>query len=78
MNNLYHVSSSPHLKDDKTVSSVMRDVIIALTPALLGSILFFSFRALVIVTISVLSSVLFEFLYNLALKKKQTVLPILT
>lgn len=73
MSELLRVSSSPHIKDEKTVTSVMRDVIIALTPALLGSILFFSFRALVIVLISVLSCVLFEFLYNLALKKKQTI-----
>ena len=51
----------------------MRDVIIALTPALLGAVLFFSFRALVIVAVSVLSCVLFEFLYNLIFKKTQTV-----
>ncbi len=73
MNNLYQVSSSPHVKDNKTVTSVMRDVIIALTPALIGSVIFFSFRALIIVSISVLSCVLFEFLYNLLMKKKQTI-----
>ena len=73
MSDLYYVTSSPHIRDSKTVTTVMRDVIIALTPALLGSLLFFSFRALIIVAISVLSCVLFEFLYNLILKKKQTV-----
>lgn len=51
----------------------MRDVIIALTPSLLGAILFFSFRALIIVAVSVLSCVLFEFLYNVIFKKEQTV-----
>lgn len=73
MSNLYRVTSSPHLKDDRTVTTIMRDVLIALTPALLGSVLFFSFRALFIVAISVLSCVLFEFLYNLIFKKKQTI-----
>lgn len=73
MSDLYYVSSSPHIKSDKTVQSVMRDVIIALTPALLGSVLFFSFRALIIVAVSVLSCVLFEYLYNLILKKPQSV-----
>lgn len=73
MSDLYYVSSSPHIKSSKTVQSVMRDVIIALTPALLGAVLFFSFRALVIVAVSVLSCVLFEFLYNLIFKKTQTV-----
>ena len=65
MSDLYYVSSSPHIKSSKTVQSVMRDVIIALTPALLGAVLFFSFRALVIVAVSVSSCVLFEFLYYL-------------
>ena len=73
MSNLYRVTSSPHLKDDRTVTTIMRDVLIALTPALLGSVLFFSFRALFIVAVSVLSCVLFEFLYNLIFKKKQTI-----
>lgn len=73
MSNLYYVSSSPHLKDTKTVSSVMRDVLIALAPALIGSVIYFSFRALIIVAISILSCVLFEYLYNLIFKKKQTI-----
>lgn len=73
MSNLLYVSSSPHIKDTKTVSSVMLDVIVALMPALIGATIFFSFRALVIVLISVLSCVLFEFLYNLLMKKKQSV-----
>lgn len=73
MSNLYYVTSSPHLRDNRSVATVMRDVIIALTPALLGSLLFFSYRALVIVGISVVSCVVFEFLYNMLLKKKQTV-----
>ncbi len=73
MKSLYYVSSSPHIKDTKNVSTVMRDVIIALVPALIGSVIFFSLRALVIVAISVLSCVLFEYLYNLVFKKKQTI-----
>ena len=51
----------------------MRDVIIALTPAMLGAILFFSFRALIIIAVSVLSCVLFEFLYDIIFKKGRTV-----
>ena len=72
MNKLY-VSSSPHIKDTKTTSSIMRNVVLALCPALIGSVLFFSLRALVIVGISVISCVLFEFLYNLILRRKQTI-----
>ena len=73
MNNLYYVSSSPHIKDTKTVRTVMRDVIVALTPALIGAVIFFSLRALMIVLVSVISCVGFEALYNFLMKKKQSV-----
>ncbi len=73
MSEMYYVSSSPHIKDTKTTRSVMADVIFALIPALIGSVLFFSFRALVIVAISVASCVLFEYLYNLIMKKPQSI-----
>ncbi len=73
MSDLYYVTSSPHIKSDKTVRSVMRDVIIALTPAAIGAALFFSLRAIVIIAVSIASCVLFEFLYNLIMKKKQTI-----
>ncbi len=73
MSEIYSVTSSPHIKDSKTTQTVMRDVIIALTPAFIGSILFFSFRAVVIVAIAVASCVLFEFLYNLVFKRTQTI-----
>lgn len=33
MNQLLHVSSSPHIKDKVTTSSIMLDVVIALLPA---------------------------------------------
>ena len=73
MSGLYYVTPSPHIKDIRTTQTVMRDVIIALCPALIASVIFFSFRALVIVGISVVSCVAFEFLYNLIFKKKQSV-----
>ncbi len=73
MSDLYYVSSSPHIKDTKTTQTIMRDVIFALLPALIGSVIFFSFRAFVIVAISVISCVFFEFLYNRLMHKKQTI-----
>ena len=62
------VSSSPHIKSDHSTSSVMFDVIIALSPLIITSVFFFSFRALIIITISVVSCVLFEYLYCLLMK----------
>jgi len=67
------VNSSPHLKSMRTTRGIMFDVIIALIPAVIFSIYFFSFMAALIVVVSAATAVVFEFLYNLLAKKKQTV-----
>lgn len=67
------VSSTPHIRDKSTVESVMLDVIIALSPALLCGIYYFGLRALIVILLSVGSCVGGEYLFNLALKKKNTV-----
>ena len=54
------ISSSPHVHSPVSTQTIMRDVIIALTPALLGSIYFFGFRALLVTLISVAACVFFE------------------
>ena len=59
------VSSSPHAKDHRNVSSVMAYVLIALLPAAVGSVIYFKWRALLLILISVFSCVAIEFLYNL-------------
>ena len=41
------ISSSPHVHSPVTTQTIMRDVLIALAPALIGSIYFFGFRALI-------------------------------
>ena len=54
------ISSSPHAHTTNTTQIIMRDVLIALTPALLGSVYFFGIRALVVTLVSVLACFLFE------------------
>ena len=54
------ISSSPHGHSKTTTQTIMRDVLIALAPALLGSIYFFGPRALAVVLVSVLSCFVFE------------------
>ena len=58
------ISSSPHIHAPVSTSTIMRDVLIALTPALLGSVYFFGFRALVVTLISVAACVFFEWLWS--------------
>ena len=57
------ISSSPHAHTHHTTRIIMRDVLIALASALLGSVYFFGPRALVVTLVSVLSCFLFEKLW---------------
>ena len=63
------ISSSPHAHTNHTTQNIMRDVLIALAPALLGSVYFFGFRALALVIVSVASCYLFEKLWCLLRKQ---------
>lgn len=72
MNNLI-VSSSPHIHSHATTKNIMLDVIIALLPASVAAVILFGFKALLMICVCVASAVLSEFLYNLIVKKEQTV-----
>ena len=63
------ISSSPHAHTNHTTQNIMRDVLIALAPALLGSVYFFGLRALALVIVSVASCYLFEKLWCLLRKQ---------
>lgn len=67
-------TTSPHLRSSETVQSVMRDVLIALLPATIGSVILFRAQALMLIAISVLSAVGTEYLIQrFLLKKKSTI-----
>ena len=57
------ISSSPHVHSPVTTQTIMRDVLIALVPALIGSVVFFGFRALTVTLVSVLACMFFEWGY---------------
>lgn len=73
MNQLLHVSSSPHIKDQVTTSSIMLDVIIALIPTTLFGIYQFKMNALLIVITTILTCVLAEYLFEYFMKKTITI-----
>ncbi len=60
LNDLLLVSQAPHLRTDKNVNKIMLDVIIAMVPALIGSVYFFGFSAFKLILISVIACVGFE------------------
>ena len=57
------ISSSPHVHAPITTKTIMRDVLIALAPALVGSVVFFGFRALAVTLVSAAAAVGFEWLW---------------
>ena len=62
------VSSSPHVHQDVTTKTIMRDVLIALAPALVFSVVNFGIRALLVTLVSVVSCYGFEKLWNILMK----------
>ena len=63
------ISSSPHVHSPVTTQTIMRDVLIALTPALIGSVYFFGFRALMVTLVSAAACVFFEWAYCKIMKQ---------
>ena len=67
------VSSSPHVHAARNTQRVMLDVIIAMLPAALAGAYIFGFRALAVIATCVLTAVVSEFLFNVIVKKEQTI-----
>ena len=63
------ISSSPHVHSPVTTQTIMRDVLIALAPALIGSIYFFGTRALMVTLISAAACVFFEWAWCRTMKQ---------
>lgn len=63
------VSTSPHIRSKQTVSSIMRDVIIALVPAGIAGVYYFGIDALLVMITAVISSVLSEYIFQKLAKK---------
>ena len=67
------VSSAPHITGKDSSRSIMRDVIIAMVPAIIASGVIFGLRAILLIAVTAAACVLFEGLWNKALKKEQTI-----
>ena len=72
-NELLTVSASPHVRTRDTSRMIMLDVIIALVPSLVASVVIFGFRALAVTLSAVISCVLFEWLSRKAMKRHNTI-----
>ncbi len=73
MDKLLHISVGPHIHSGRRTCTIMRDVLISLIPATFAGVVIFGPRALLVIAVCTLSSVLFEALFNLISKREQTV-----
>lgn len=67
------ITSSPHVRSLDTTTKTMLKVIISMLPLCAASFIHFGFRSLLLIAVSVVSCVLFEYLYNLVTKQEQTI-----
>ena len=73
VSDLFHVSSSPHVRTKDSTDRIMLYVIIALLPASLFGIYNFGFRALFIILLTIASCVASEWVYDYIVKKKSPI-----
>lgn len=67
------VSGTPHVRSHETIQGIMRDVVLALVPAGIMGIYVFGIPALLLIAVSVISCVGFEYLYQSIMKKEITI-----
>ena len=73
MDNLFHVSTAPHIRDSITTKNIMYDVILALIPATIFGIYQFGIDAFLVVSVAIITSLLSEYLYQRFMKLPITV-----
>ena len=66
-------TSNPHIRSSETTSSIMRDVVIAMVPALVWAVIWFGLEALLLTVVSVVGCMFWEWLYRKLMKKPQSV-----
>lgn len=73
MSDLYHVSSSPHVRAKDTTGRIMLYVILALLPTSLFGIYNFGVKALILILVTIASCVASEWVFNKIVHKEQTI-----
>lgn len=66
----FTVSASPHISGKQSTRMIMLDVLVALTPAAIASVIFFGLNAFFTIIVSCAAAFIAELLFNLILHKK--------
>lgn len=70
---MFNVSAAPHIRSGVRTEELMTDVCIALIPSVCFGIYHFGFRALLIISVSIITCVMSEYIYEKLLGRKVTV-----
>ncbi len=73
MENMLHVSSSPHFRSNDSTRRIMLDVIIALIPTSIAACVIFGLRSLVLIGVCVATCVLLEYVSRKIMKRDTTI-----
>lgn len=73
MDNLFNVSTAPHIRSSTTTKNIMYDVIIALLPATFFGIYLFGINALLVIVTAIITAILSEYLYQRLMKLPITI-----
>lgn len=66
------MTSAPHIHSGNSTRKIMLDVLIALLPATIASVVLFGLKALLIIVTCVVTAVISEYIFNNVCKKEQT------
>lgn len=69
-NNNLMVSGTPHIRSNETITSIMRDVVIALCPAAIMGIIFFGVSAAIEIAMCIASCVILNIFTTKLLKSQ--------
>ena len=67
------VSAAPHIHSGASTNRIMLDVLIALLPTTVASVIIFGLKSLIVIAACVLTALVGEALFNILCKKKQTI-----
>ncbi|GAK58643.1 electron transport complex, RnfABCDGE type, D subunit [Candidatus Vecturithrix granuli] len=70
---LFVISSAPHVNSEETIPKIMYTVVLALIPAMLCAVIFFGFRAVLLIATCVIACVLTEYVFQRTRKKDVTI-----
>ena len=73
MENKMYVSSSPHFRSNQSTAKIMLDVIIALVPASIASVVIFGAKSLMLIGVCIASCVLCEYICRKVMKRDTTI-----